>query len=117
VQGVTPSTHTPGTNDPDSAACHSSPLPVYSAWVYSRGRGSRLQPLPRVAGGPGCTGSSLWIFLAMAGIFAVSRSQHPVHKSTCLLSLLPLWGWSYGISVAAAVFCKHFCKAADLKLL
>jgi hypothetical protein len=70
--------HTLGTNDPDPAACHT-PLLVFSARVYSRGSGGRLQPSPHVAGSPGCVGSSLWIFLAMAGVFAVSRSQHPVH--------------------------------------
>jgi hypothetical protein len=79
---------------PDPAACCHSPLSVYSVHVYSRGSGGRPQPLPRVAGGPGCDGSSLWIFLAMVGVFAVSRSQYPVHERACLLSLLPLWGWS-----------------------
>jgi hypothetical protein len=82
VQGVCKAPlppHTTGTNDPDPAACHPFPLPVYSVHIYSRGSGSRPQPLPHVAGGPGCAGSSLWIFLAMAGIFAVSRSQHLVH--------------------------------------
>jgi hypothetical protein len=52
-----------------------SPLPVYSVRVYSRGSGGGLQPSPRVAGGPGFAGSSLWIFLAMAGAFAVSCAQ------------------------------------------
>jgi hypothetical protein len=92
VQGTAPSTHTPGTDDPNPAACRPFPLPVYSVCIYSRGSGGGPQPLPRVAGGPGCAGSSLWIFLAMAGVFAVSRSQHPVHRCACLLSLLPLWG-------------------------
>jgi hypothetical protein len=91
--------HTPGTNDPDCLGLilqpvAPPPLPVYFVRVYSRGSGSRPQPSPRVAGGPGFAGSSLWIFLAMAGIFAVSRSWHPVHKCACLLSLLPLWGRS-----------------------
>jgi hypothetical protein len=60
--------------------------------IYSRGSGGGLQPSPHVAGGPGCAGSSLWIFLAMEGIFAVFRNQHPVHECICLLSLLLLWG-------------------------
>jgi hypothetical protein len=66
---------------PDPAACRPSPLSVYSVHIYSRGSGSGLQALPHVAGGPGCAGSSLWafFFLAMAGVFAVSRSRHPVH--------------------------------------
>jgi hypothetical protein len=91
--------HTSGTNDPDCLGLilqpvAPPPLPMYSACVYSRGSGGGLQPSLHVAGGPGYTGSSLWIFLAMAGVFAVSRSQHPVHRCACLLSLLPLWGWS-----------------------
>jgi hypothetical protein len=61
---------------PDPVACCLSPLPVYSARVYSRGSGGGLQPSPCVAGGPGCAGSSLWIFLAMEGVFAVSRNWH-----------------------------------------
>jgi hypothetical protein len=31
--------------------------------------------------------------------------------------LLPLWGWSYRVSMAASGFCKHFCKVADLKFI
>jgi hypothetical protein len=89
-------------------ACRPSPLPVFSAHVYSRGSGGRPQPSPRVAGGPGFAGSSLWIFLAMAGIFAVSRSQHPVHRCVCLLSLLPLWGMELEqLQVFASAFVKQ----------
>jgi hypothetical protein len=83
--------HTPGTNDPDClglilwpvapppflcslcAACRPSPLPVYSVRVYSRASGGGPQASPHVAGGPGCTGSSLWIFLAMAGVLCVQK--------------------------------------------
>jgi hypothetical protein len=81
VQGAIPSTHTRDKQAclprPDPAACRLSLLPVYSVLVYSRGSGGGLQPSPCVSGGPGCTGSSLRIFLAMAGIFAVSRSWYP----------------------------------------
>jgi hypothetical protein len=45
-------------------------------------------PSPRVAGGPGCAGSSLWIFLAMAGVFAVSRSWHS-GAQVCLFAFPP----------------------------
>jgi hypothetical protein len=78
VQGATRSIHTQDKRtclpSPDPAAHRPSPLPVYSACVYSRGSGGRLQPSPCVSGGPGCAGFSLWILLAMAGVFAVSRS-------------------------------------------
>jgi hypothetical protein len=50
--------HTRGTNDPDCLGLILWPV-------------DGPQPSPRVTGGPGCAGSSLWIFLAMAGVFAV----------------------------------------------
>jgi hypothetical protein len=80
----TPSTHTWDKQAclprPDPAAyCHPSSLPVSSVRVYSRGSGSGPQPSPHVTGSPGCAGSSLLIFVAMAGIFAVFRSWHPEH--------------------------------------
>jgi hypothetical protein len=60
VQGATPSTHTwdkwPWLPRPDPVACRPSPLPVYSAHVYSGGSGGGLQPSPRVAGGPDVLG-------------------------------------------------------------
>jgi hypothetical protein len=53
-----PSTHTQDKQAllprPDHAACHLSPIPVYSARIYSRESGSRLQPPPCAAGGLGC---------------------------------------------------------------
>jgi hypothetical protein len=66
------------------ACLHAFFFPSHPFW----GSGSGLQPLPCVAGSLGCAGSSLWIFLAMAGIFAVLRSQHP---SACarLFAFLP----------------------------
>jgi hypothetical protein len=68
----------------------------------------------------GCSHCHVWLvaqdvmghlygfFLAMGGIFAVSRSRHPVHECTSLFSLLPLWGQSYSMSVAATIFYRRF---------
>jgi hypothetical protein len=79
---VPPPPHTPGTNDPGCLGLILWPvaLPPFLCTLHAFILGEvavELQPLPHVAGGPGCAGSSLWIFLAMAGVFAVSRSQHP----------------------------------------
>jgi hypothetical protein len=73
--------HTPGTSEPDFLGLILWPVApppfLCTLCVYSRGSGGGQQPSPHVAGGPGCAQSSLWISFAMAGIFAVSRSQYP----------------------------------------
>jgi hypothetical protein len=95
---------------PDPVACHPSSLPVDSVCVYFRGSGGGPQPSPCVAGEPGCARSPLWIFLAMAGVFAVSRSQHPYVRGCLFIFPPPLVGAELGHEHASQFFASAFVK-------
>jgi hypothetical protein len=94
----------------DPAACHPSPLPVYSVRVYSRGSGSRPQPPPCAAGSLDVCWVGLWILLAMAGISTV-------HEHLFAFPPPLVRGGVRALLWQLQFFCKCFCLAADLKLL
>jgi hypothetical protein len=85
-------------------------LCTLSTFMLGRGSGGGPQPSPHVTGCPGCAGSSLWIFLAMAGVFAVFRSWH-----SCALGWLfafppPLVGAELGHKRGSHSFVSTFVK-------
>jgi hypothetical protein len=111
-------THTPGSNDPDCLGLilrPVTPLPFLCTLC--------MFILEEVAAG--CSHRHVWLSVQdlLDPLYGFSKLWqafllcHPVHRCACLLSLLPLWGQSQSLSMAATAFCKRFCKVADLKLL
>jgi hypothetical protein len=77
-------------------SCVHVPACVYFSSHPFWGSGSGPQPSLCVARGLGCAGSSLWILLAIAGVPAVPRSQHPCARAHLFAFPPPLVGTELG---------------------